>query len=360
MMKPMVKLLGVASVAISLSACSTFFPDHSNDYQQEAGAHTKLKVPEGSIESQDTLVIPNENEIANLDKPQPFVTPRAPFVYYPMEIIGFAEMDDSVQYRLNTSTAEAKKIVEDFLTSIHGAGQSIETQTDNQIVSIAFDFQPQGWWASLWSDITRLHPSKTAFAFSFEQQDDVTLVKLQYREVNQDPAKSTEWASPMAQSDAESIAVRLWGTFGLQLNQSSAYLSNTKDVTAAFPVWVDHQGMYAIYLGKDLSDNEFEAKLKAAGIYLMPGDEKLLAPVPADKVARVGDIIDFSLPIGADGKEQKLFNVYRRDLDDVSWQEREYPYQITHQKAGDFLVVDVSAMENPEIASFRIAQRFIP
>ncbi|WP_394179319.1 hypothetical protein [Marinomonas posidonica] len=359
MNKGLIKVVGTTGVALSLTACSSFFTDHSNDYQQEAGTHHTLEVPAGSIESKDALVIPNENDIADLNNPEPFETPRAPFVYYPMDKVAFAEQDTSVTYTLNTKAADAKQIVVDFLTALHGAGQSVASQTDDTITSIPFDFHPQGWWASLWSDITRVHPAKTAFFFQFNETDGVTTVTLQYREVEQGDEQTINWQSPMSNHDAESVAVRLWGTFGRQLNQSSAYLSNSKNGVAAFPVWVDHQGMYAIYLGKNLSEAEFEAKLKASGIYLMPGEEKLLAPVPADKVARVGDIIDFNLPLGTDGKKQKLFNVYRRDLDDVSWQEREYPYQITQQKAGNFLVVDVSALENPEIASFRIAQRFV-
>ncbi len=359
MSKRLIQVVGTTSVALTLTACSSFFTDHSNDYQQEVGSHHTLEVPAGSVESKDALVIPNENDIADLNDPRPFETPRAPFVYYPMDKVAFSEQDTSVTYRLNTKAADAKQIVADFLTALHGAGQSVASQTENTIMSIPFDFHPQGWWASLWSDITRIHPAKTAFSFQFDELEGATTVTLQYREVEQDDEQTLDWQSPMTNPDAESVAVRLWGTFGRQLNQSSAYLSNSKDGVDAFPVWVDHQGMYAIYLGENLSDAEFEAKLKASGMYLMPGDEKRLAPVPADKVARVGDIIDFTLPLGADGQEQKLFNVYRRDLDDVSWQEREYPYQITHQKAGDFLVVDVSALENPEIASFRIAQRFV-
>ncbi|MFT6656751.1 MAG: ribosomal protein S6, partial [Marinomonas primoryensis] len=58
-------------------------------------------------------------------------------------------------------------------------------------------------------------------------------------------------------------------------------------------------------------------------------------------------------------EKQKLFNVYRRNLDDVSWEEREYPYKITHQKAGDFLVIDVSATDYPEVTSFHLVQRFV-
>ncbi|MEP2618797.1 MAG: hypothetical protein ABJH25_12265, partial [Marinomonas sp.] len=157
--------------------------------------------------------------------------------------------------------------------------------------------------------------------------------------------------------DTYTIAVRLWGTIGRQLNQSSAYLSNRGDASD-FPVWVNHRGIFAVRLNKNLSAAELEAQLQTAGFYIMPDAESKIAPVKPEEVARIGDIVDFSIPTG-DGEKQKLFNVYRRDLDDVTWDKREYSYEITHQKSGDFLVIDVSSMDFPEVTSFHLVQRFL-
>ena len=163
--------------------------------------------------------------------------------------------------------------------------------------------------------------------------------------------------SPIKNDNAYSISVRLWGTIGRQLNQSTAYLSN-QGTSPNFPIWVNYQGLYSVRLGSNVSLATIEAKLNAAGIYLIPGADHLLAPVLPENVARIGDVIDFTIPTG-NGETQKLFNVRRRNLNDVSWEEREYSYMITRQKAGDFLVIDVSERDYPEVISFHLAQRFI-
>lgn len=352
------QLVGVGLLTVVLSGCSLFFTDHSDDYQDVTKTHSTLEAPEGSTPSKDVLVIPNEDAISDLTPVKPFVTPRAPFIFHPMVAVGVAEKDDAIEFSVPANKTQTKRIVSDFLTALYGAGESIASQTDDQITSVAFDFDPQGWWASLWSDITRVHPAKTTFAFGFTESEGNTLVKVQFRDEVQDTDPGP-WMTPVKNSDAYTIAVRLWGTLGRQLNQSSAYLSN-RDDASSYPVWIDHQGFYAIHLN-DASTSGLKATLNAAGIYLVPGSDNLLAPVLPEKIARIGDVIDFTIPTG-NGEKQKLFNVRRRNLDDVSWDLREYSYKITQQKAGKFLYIDVSSVEQsegPEVVSFHLAQRFI-
>ncbi|PYF84766.1 hypothetical protein DFP75_101805 [Marinomonas alcarazii] len=353
MNKLALQLIGASSVAFLLSGCSTFFTDHSDDYQKESTATTPIVMPDGSQPAKDVLVIPNENTIADLEGVTPYETPRAPFIFYPMVGVDVIEKPDAIQFSIPANSSQSKRIVTDFLTALHGAGSPIASQTENQIVSVPFDFDPQGWWGSLWSSITRVYPATPAFSFTFNEVEGKTLLSVQYRE-EQKGVEAGNWMSPVKSQDAYSVAVRLWGTIGRQLNQTSAYLSNRGSETT-FPIWVDHRGIFAIYLGKNSSASEIEAKLNAAGLYLIPDQDNMLAPVPAEEVARIGDVVDFNIP----GSEQKLFKVYRRNLDDVSWEKREYPYQISRQKAGDFLVIDVSAMDSPEVTSFHLVQRFL-
>ncbi|MBR7888519.1 hypothetical protein J9B83_06145 [Marinomonas sp. A79] len=356
MNKVTLQLVAAGSVTLMLSGCSTFFTDSSDDYQQESAVASTLEAPEGSVPSKDVLVIPNENAIADLEDSKPFVNPRAPFIFYPMVKVDVAETSDAIELIMSANGVLAKRIVTDFLTAIHGAGSAIAEQTDTSITTVPFDFHPQGYWAALWSDITRLHPAKTAFQFNFSERDGKTVVSVQYRDEvkNLDPS---DWMTPANNEDAHTIVARLWGTMGRQLNQSSAYLSNRGD-GAPFPIWVDHQGHFSLYLGKDVSPAEIETNLNAAGFYFIPDAEQMIAPVPNEEVERVGDVISFDVPNGTGGST-KLFNVRRRNLDDVSWDKREYSYKITHQKAGDFLVIDVSTMEFPELTSFLLAQRFV-
>ncbi|QUX95844.1 hypothetical protein C0J08_10625 [Marinomonas sp. CT5] len=356
MNKSTMKLVGVSSLTILLSGCSTFFTDHSVDYQEEKAVSSTLVVPKGSEPSQDVLVIPNEDKIADLEPTKSFTIPRAPFVYYPMVAIDVDEQSDLMVFSVPTSKEHAKRIVTDFLTALHGAGESVASETENEIVSVPFDFHQQGWWASLWSSITRVYPAQTAFLFQFKEQGEKTAVSIQFRDEQKDTEPS-DWLSPVQNDDAYSVAVRLWGVMGRQLKQSSAYLSNLNE-ESSFPIWVDHHGTFAIYLGNNVTTSDVEAKLSAADMYLMPGEDHMLAPVPSEDVARIGDVVDFSIPTG-NGEKQKLFNVRRRNLDDVSWDLREYHYEISHQKVGDFLVIDVSKMDMPEVVSYHLAQRFV-
>lgn len=349
-------LLSTGSMALLLTGCSTFFTDHSNDYQQERSLTPSLVIPAGSLESKDVLVIPNEEKIENLSEATAFVTPRAPFVFYPMVPVGIEEREEAIELVIPANITQSQRIVSDFLTALYGAGTAISEKTDDQITSAPFDFRPQGWLTSLWSRITRIYPAQTAFSFRFSQLDNKTLLSVQFRDEQQGMAPSN-WMSPTQNDDAYAVTVRLWGAIGRQLKQTSAYLSSQDDATS-FSVWVDHRGIFAIHLGDDVSSTDIDAKLSDAGLYIIPGDEPLLSPVPPEDIARVGDTVDFNVPMG-NGETRTLFKVYRRNLDDAVWDERAYPYQIIKQKTGEFLVVDVSAVEFPEVVSFRLTQRFV-
>ncbi len=350
------KMIGIGSFTLLLSGCSSFYTDHSNDYQDEKPVENVLKAPADSTSSNDRLIIPNENRIADLESPKPFVTPRAKFIFHPMVAVDITEKDNTIELSIPANVTQSKHIIVDFLSALHGAGESVSSQTESLITSVPFEFHPQDSWASLWSSITRVYPVKAAFSFEFTPIEGSTLVSIQFREEQKDGAPS-DWMSPVKNEDTYSTVIRLWGTIGRKLNESSAYLSN-RDDTPDFPIWINHSGLYAIHLGNNVSLAEIDAKLKAAGMYVMEGSDNVLAPVPQEEVARIGDVVDFSIPTGG-GEKQKLFNVRRRDLDDVSWDKREYSYEITHQKTGEFLYIDVSEMEYPEVISFHLTQRFV-
>lgn len=356
MKKNISKFVGMSSFALILSGCSSFYTDHSSDYQDAAPIRNSLKTPTGSTVSTDVLVIPNENKILDLEPSKPFQTPRAKFIFYPMAAVGIAETENSIEFSIPANTKQSKSIIVDFLSALYGAGESISSQTEDLIISVPFEFHSQGSLGSLWSSITRVHPAKTIFSFKFTPVEDQTRVSIQFREERKD-SEPTDWMSPTQNDDVYSTTVRLWGTIGRKLNESSAYLSSL-DNTTDFPIWVNHSGIYAIHLGEDASLAQINMKLKAAGIFVIEGVDKMLSPVPQEEIARIGDVVDFSIPLG-DGRSQKLFKVRRRDLDNVSWDKREYPYEITEQKAGKFLYIDVSEAELPEMASFHLTQRFL-
>ncbi|MCV2402728.1 hypothetical protein OFY17_07510 [Marinomonas sp. C2222] len=356
MNKALANVAAFSVLTVSLSGCSLFYTDHSSDYQNTKATSNKLELPQGALEQKDIMVIPNEEVIADVTEVTPFTIPRSPFVFYPMAAVSYVETENSVEFSIPANAQQSKRIISDYLSSVHGEGEVIASQTETTLVTTQLSLKKQGKLAAIWSSITRLYPEKTVLSLEFSEGEQSTKVAIQFRHEKRGE-EPTDWMSPASNTEVHSIIARLWGNIGRKVDESSAYLS-TLDKTTDFPIWINHNGEYGIRLGNDVTDDVVESKILSAGLYLMANSESTLSPVPEEKVARVGDVIDFVVPVG-NGETKKLFNVYRRDLDDVEWQEREYTYQVQRQKKGDFLVIDVSAAKYPEIVSFILAQRFI-
>lgn len=357
MNKALVNAMTFSALTVFLSGCGLFYTDTSSEYQNTKLSTKKLQLPTGSVVAKDIMVIPNEDVIADLgEKSKSYTLPRTPFLFYPMVSVPYLEKDSAIELLIPANEVESKRIVADHLSSIYGEGDVIASQTEHKFITTQLSLKKQGKLAAIWSSITRLYPEKTVLSFEFAEAEQSTKVAIQFRHEKRDE-EPTEWMSPATNPDVHSIVARLWGKVGRKIDESSAYLS-TLDKTTDFPIWINHNGEYGIRLGKGIADDVVEAKILSAGLYLMANTESTLSPVPEEKVARIGDVVDFSIPVGS-GKTQKLFNVYRRDLDDVEWQAREYLYEIQRQENGDFLVIDTSAAQHSEVVSFLLAQRFI-
>lgn len=347
----------ITTSSVLLSGCSSFLTDHADDYQNEIQHPNELVTPEGSAPLSNALIIPNEDRVADLTEKQPFVAPRAPFLYQSMAKIDMREAPQAISYIFPADIKQAQKIIEDFVISLHSDENMLANKSDNRLTTTPIPLVEQGKWRALWSKITRVYPSKTEFAFDFSRQDNGhTLVTMQMRQINQDD-EAGEWLSPAEDLNTYAIAVKLWGTIGRKLDQSSAYLSDRKKQPEPSPVWVNSEGMFAAYLGQNVTQQQVEEKIKDAGLFLM-SDANQLAAVAEQDIARIGDVVALEIPVG-NGKTQKLFNVRRRDLDDVSWQERVYAYHVERQATGDFLVIDVSATQHPQLTSYYFAKKFI-
>lgn len=350
-------MVTLASTGLLLTGCSSFLTDHADDYQDGVDQNTALIAPEGSAPLEDSLVIPNEGAVADLQEKKEFVAPRAPFLYQSMAKVVMTEKQDAVEYVFPADVRQSKKIIEDFVSSFNDSPTPLVTDTDTRITTTPAPLVEQGRWRSLWSQITRVYPSKTEFSFDLQPLENAsTLVKMQMREVSEE-GEIGEWVSPTTDLNTYGMAIRLWGTIGRKLDQNSAYLSESKKQAEPSPIWINGSGMFAAYLGKKVSAEQIEQKIQQAGLYLS-SEANQLAVVPEDEIARVGDVIPLEIPVGK-GKTQKLFNVKRRDLDDVSWDKRTYPYKIERQAAGDFLVIDVSATENQQLTSYFFAKKFL-
>ncbi|MGR0279719.1 hypothetical protein ACUM5Y_11820 [Marinomonas dokdonensis] len=350
-------MVTIASTGLLLTGCSSFLTDHADDYQNGVEHSETLVAPDGSSPLEDKLVIPNEDAVADLQEKKEFVAPRAPFLYQSMAKVVMMEKEASVDYVFPADIRQSKKIVEDFSVSFINEEGIVESNSDNRVTTIPTLLTQQSWWRSTWSKITRVYPDKREFSFDILPQDNgSTLVRMQTREVSQDD-NANDWVSPAEDPNSYALAVKLWGTIGRKLDQNSSYLSDRKKQPEPSPVWINGAGMFAAYLGKKVSLEQVNQKISNAGLYLI-GENNQLSAVAEDDIARVGDIVALEIPVG-NGKTQKLFNVRRRDLDNVSWEERVYPYKVERQAAGDFLVIDVSATENPQLTSYFFAKKFL-
>lgn len=319
------KLASVGLITVALSGCSLIFTDHTNDYQEDLSNQTDLQVPPGSLRAKDDLVIPNADSIPNLVKGKGFVVPRAPFIFYPMTNIPVSQDADRMTFTVPADLAKTKEMVKSFLSALHGQGDSIATESDERLVSVPFEFIKQGFWASVGSTFTRNFPEKTVFLFTFKASGTNTILTMQYKQQEQGD-DVTKWQSPTQDDSRYTDAIRLWGNMGKQLNEASAYLSQRNENTP-FPIWVDHRGVFAVRLE---SKDALASQVQAAGLHFVDGQKNVLA-----------------------------INGHSNKAVDAASEQTTFPYHIEHQKAGDFLVIDVSDVKNPEMTSFQLAQRFV-
>ncbi|MEL0623718.1 hypothetical protein V6238_11515 [Marinomonas arenicola] len=340
MNKTTIKLAGIGALVSVLSGCSTGLKDNSDDYRNDTVNSVVLQAPAGSLSSRDDLVIPHENQIASVEPGSKFTVPRATFVFYPMAKIDVIMKANRVVLDVPANLVQSKKMVKDFLMALHGDGESIASDTDKQIVSVPFQFIKQGWWASMWSHVSRDFPEQIVFSFSFSSSEKGTLVAVQYRVEDRGEAV-TDWLSPTTRNDMYADTLRLWGDMARQLNKQSVSLSE-QGSKAPFHVWIDHRGLLAIHLKpKTNVQDALVTQLADAGLTQVSGKENTLAV----------------LPLASDKTDGFAPNATESDA--VSWDKREYKYSIIHQKAGDFLMIDVSTSPTPEITSFLLAQRFV-
>lgn len=340
MNKTTIKLAGVGALVTLLSGCSTVLTDNSDDYRHDKVNTVVLQAPEGSLRSRDDLVIPHEQQIPSISPDAKFTVPRAPFVFYPMAKIDVMMKDSRVVLDVPANLTESKKMVKDFLMALHGDGESIASDTDSQIVSVPFQFVKQGWWASMWNHVTRDFPEQIVFSFSFTKSEQGTLVAVQYRVEDRGEA-TTDWLSPTTRNDMYADTLRLWGDMARQLNKKSVSLSE-QGGKAPFHVWIDHRGVLAIHLDpKESVQTALATELAAAGLEAVAGKENTLAVMPL-----ANGKMDGVAPNATQGQTE-------------AWNESEYQYSIIHQKAGDFLLIDVTSSATPKITSFLLAQRFV-
>lgn len=63
------------------------------------------------------------------------------------------------------------------------------------------------------------------------------------------------------------------------------------------------------------------------------------------------------LPAIGGGKQVTLGSIRRRNLNDLTWEQRSYPVTLESRVNGVFVTVDASNTEQPKLVSYRIMQK---
>lgn len=353
--KKLVMAGGLVS-AVLLTGCSNIVTDHGLDYQSARNSEVELKLPEGRYDISDKMIIPNEDRVATLQASGDFEAPRAPKPYESMTYVPMIIGQYDVTMQIPASLAQTKKLLTDYFSSFSGEAVVFHDADVNELVSERLQFKSQSGLGKLWSSITRLKPKQYRLTLNFEPSRTNTVAKIQLVAIQAD---NSEKAVDLTLDEASaSQMVDAWSYIAKELTVETALLSNQgREPVQKSQIWTNREGKLALYLGNFADEASVDNFIRnASGLHITSEEPKELALVPQDKLARVGDIVDFKVPLGALAEQEEviLFKVRRRNLDDVEWTERSYPYQLIRQREGYFLTVDTSATENPTLTSYRI------
>lgn len=353
--KKLVMAGSLASVVL-LSGCSNLVTDHGLDYQSARSSDVELQLPAGRHDVIDKMIIPNEDRVATLQPTGEFEAPRAPKPYESMTHVPMVIGQYDVTLQIPASLAQSKKLLTDYFSSFSGEAVVFHNNSETELVSEPLQFEGQSGLGKLWTSVTRLKPTQYRLTLNFEPTRTQTTTKIQLVAIN---AEGDEQAVDLTLDEASAgQMVDAWSHISKELTVETALLSNQgREPVRESRIWTNRENKLALFLGNFADQASVDNFIRnTAGLHITNEEPKELALVPQDQLARVGDIIDFKVPLGALAEKEEviLFKVRRRNLDDVEWTERSYPYQLIRQREGYFLTVDASATDNPTLTSYRI------
>ena len=344
-----------AALALSLTACSMF--DKSDNYQLSRSNDVELVVPAGSVASRDTLVIPNEDSIPDYTGEMNVEGLKGPISFMPLANVKVSWQDETMWIESSLDTKTAKGLIKSYLVALSGDLNSIASMTDDEIVSAPIGDKDQGALLKFYYSITRLYPDRPAYRFKLESTAIGSKIGLQSRLVSQDKNQEFEygeWLSPDESEESYSDALQFLST----LSSESMELVDSKvesDLPKANQMWLKTDGQYLVKLSDNATELDVANLIEQSDLHLVSRSPLELAFVTAGEVTKVGDIRPITLPSSTEGEEDMLlFNLKYRNLDSVEWQKRAYPVVLVQSDEGVFVEVDVSAVEFPDVVSYRI------
>lgn len=348
-------MAGSLASGVLLSGCSNLVKDHGLDYQTANSSDTNLELPSGQRNVADSLIIPNEDRIANLNATGSFETPRAPKPFLPMSYVPMELDQYGVTFEIPVSLSRAKQLLSDYFSTFSGEEIVFNQTNDTELVSAPIQFQKQSSLNKLWGSITRIEPTTYRLNINFTPERNQTTAKISLVKVNADGESFVDLTKDEVSAGQ---MVNAWSHISKDLTTETALLSNQgKEPVIKSRIWTNQDGKLALYLGKEADLQSLSNRIRnTPGVYISNDTPPELSLVPKEKVAKIGDIVDFKVPLGslAQSEELVLFKVRRRSLDDADWTERSYPYDLKRQQEGYFLTIDATATENPTLTSYRI------
>ncbi|TDO96901.1 hypothetical protein [Marinomonas balearica] len=348
-----------ASVCIAaLNGCSSIVKDHGLDYQDSQAATKKLEMPQGSHVPNDKLQIPNESKIDSYTATGEFEAPRAPFVYSQMAQIDILEKESVVILDVPAPVTTTKRLIQNYLNALYGEEGIAESQADNVISTLPHTLKATGKLKRIWSKITRLPLEEVIWRYRVMDAPLTGQTQLEVSIRFKKGDEYSDWQSPVGDDATHEQVIEFWRSLAQNLDTGSVILSKRENKTLEKDaIWSALNGNLAFYLGVE---NVQLAQIKDRVdrnplLYSDLRDAQLfISVVPSDQVARVGDVVPLTSPLPGHAEEVKWFNVRRKDLDDVTWQEREYPVKLIRQASGILLEIDTSAAEYPLLISYRL------
>jgi len=351
------KLAAAVAVTITMTGCS-LIDDKADVYQQSQANKAELIVPQGSVTARDRLVIPNEDKISDtpLAPDLSIPTKAIPDSFSPLADLDISWQEDILWINTPLEPETLGAVIKNFLVSIHGEGDPIAVNTETEIISAPIGDQDIGTLLKFYYNITRLYPDRTEYRFELAEAESGTRVGFQHRVISKDQSNDIEygdWLSPESSDKDYALGLQFISAVSREsLAQDNKLAAESESKTN---IWVTSEGGYVLRLDASLAESDVASFIDQSDLYLISRDPLELAFVTEGEVAKVGELRRINLPTKTkDGEPLFLFNMKRRNLDNVDWQKRVYPVDLVQRAEGLFLEADTSATEQPEVVSYRI------
>ena len=110
-----------------------------------------------------------------------FKAPNVPDAFYSLADFKFTSNQDRVWIETTGDISVIQKAIVVFFDNLYATDHSMKVNTDQRMETVSMPFYGQGWFASLWSSITRLYPEKVIYEIVLEKGEHNNRIGLRYK-----------------------------------------------------------------------------------------------------------------------------------------------------------------------------------